>query len=435
MNFEELITSADNGNVYAQIEVGRAYELGDAPGGINYDLCYKYYLMAAEQGNSLGENNLGWCYEKGYGVEQNYEEALKWYEKSAAQNNGYGASNAAHMYLMGLGVEPDMDKALHYTIIGAQFEIPVCLYNLGHWYLIGQKVERNMEKAQQLIAAAAAKGHTMAQQMMDSCNGDITKLQIAPNNQTELQRGIDVFNAGNTEEGLAIVHNEIDKGYPNAMLLFAKMIDNLVQGERYVIMKNPQENRYAICLIDSNEQQNTSESPSFKAVVKLPQNVWMDNPDNLINHYVQEAAKRGEEEAMNLLKIKENDNNGSNMAESEEKPMSKTLLFGLVASVIGSIVACGISFIILNFYILFILCGCIVGFAVRLTGARYDNSLMVFGGIFSAISSLIALTLICLIHEGDIVGTLSNGAWIPLFIAIGIGAYQSKNNEFIDNPQ
>lgn len=435
MNFEELITSANNGNVEAQIEVGRAYELGDAPGGINYDLCYKYYLMAANQGDSMGENNLGWCYEKGYGVEQNYEEALRLYEKSAAKNNGHGASNAAHMFMCGLGVEPNMDKALHYTRIGAQSEIPVCLYNLGYHYLTGEYIEHNMEKAQQLIAAAADKGHTMAQQIMESCNGDITQLQIVPNNQSELQRGVECFNAGYIEGGLSIIHSEIDKGNPDAMLLFAKMIDNLIQEERYVVVKNPEENRYAICIIDSNEQQNASESPSFKAVVKLPQNVWMDDPDNFISHYIQEAAKGGEEEAMNLLGMKEKDNDDMNMEENEEKSMSKTLLFGCVASVIGVAVACGISFIIFNFYLLFILCGCIVGFAVRLTGARYDNILMIMGGVFSALSCLITLLLLCFIHDGDIIGTLADGAWIPLLVATGIGAYQSKNNEFIDNPQ
>lgn len=434
MNFEELITSANNGNVEAQIEVGRAYELGDAPGGINYDLCYKYYLMAANQGDSMGENNLGWCYEKGYGVLQNYEEALRLYEKSAAKNNGHGASNAAHMYMCGLGVEPNMDKALHYTRIGAQSEIPVCLYNLGYHYLTGEYIEHNMEKAQQLIAAAADKGHTMAQQIMESCNGDITQLQIVPNNQSELQRGVECFNAGYIEGGLSILHSEIDKGNPDAMLLFAKMIDNLIQEERYVVVKNPEENRYAICIIDSNEQQNASESPTFKAVIKLPKNVWMENPDNVVDYYVKEAAKHGNKEAMELLGTKE-DSTNVNIEESKETPMIKRVLFGLAASIIGAVVACGISFITLNFYLLFILCGCIVGFAVRLTGTRYDNSLMIIGGIFSALSCVLALSLICFIHDGDIIGTFVDGVWIPLLIAIVIGAYQSKNNELIDNPQ
>jgi len=436
MNFTDLITSADSGNVEAQIEVGKAYESGNAPGGINYDLCYKYYRMAADQGDSTGENNLGWCYEKGYGVELNYEEALRWYEKSAAKNNGYAASNAAHMYISGLGVKPDMEKALHYTIIGAQFEVPICLYNLGFWYLTGNQVEQNLEKAQKLIEAAASQGHTMAQQLMESCNGDLSKIQIMPDNPDELQHGVEVFNAGKKEEGLKIVHSEIDKGNPDAMLLFAKMINVILEGEKYILLNNPTQKKIALGIIDSAGQQNANESPKFKDVIVLPQNIWIEDPSNIVHHYIQEAAKAGNKEAMEILDSKKPDSAGNDIKEGNpDTQLTKSLLFGCVSSVIGVVVSLCLCYFISNFFIPLILCGCIVGFAVRLTGNRYDNSLMVIGGIFSALSCLISLYLICLVHDGDFAETLISGAWIPLLMAIVIGAYQSKNNEILDNPK
>ena len=40
------------------------------------------YRKAAEQGNVMAQNSLGWCYYFGKGVTQDYTEALKWYRKA-----------------------------------------------------------------------------------------------------------------------------------------------------------------------------------------------------------------------------------------------------------------------------------------------------------------------------------------------------------------
>ena len=43
----------------------------------------KWFKLAAEQGDSNAQYNIGRCYEYGNGVEQSYEEAAKWYQLAA----------------------------------------------------------------------------------------------------------------------------------------------------------------------------------------------------------------------------------------------------------------------------------------------------------------------------------------------------------------
>jgi len=107
---------------------------------------------------------------------------------------------------------------------------------------------------------------------------------------------------------------------------------------------------------------------------------------------------------------------------------------GFCASIVGALLVTGISFVWKNVFILFILCGCVVGFAVRLSGQRHDNKLAIIGGLFTALSCVLALFLICFFNDGSFIGTITDGAWISMVIAIIIGAVQAKNNEFIDNP-
>ena len=47
------------------------------------DRALYWYRRSAEGGNGDAMCNLGRCYERGYGVEQNWQEAVKWYEQGA----------------------------------------------------------------------------------------------------------------------------------------------------------------------------------------------------------------------------------------------------------------------------------------------------------------------------------------------------------------
>lgn len=294
-NFSYLKNQADAGDCAAQIEVGRAYELGDSPAGVNYDMCHKYYMMAAMQGDALGENNLGWCYEKGYGVAQNYKEAVKWYQKSADKGNAYGAANLAHMYVMELGVEYDAEMFLKYTKIGAEGDNPICLYNLGTMYLSGKMIEKDPKKAQKYIEKAASLGHPGAQKLLDDVHGDLSVLEVVPDKTDVLQQAVNDFNAGNVEAALAAVHSEVDKGNSGAMLLFAQMIDDLIGNEEYIFARDRSSHKYFLCIIDREVG-----SPRVKQSWALPENICLG--EELVTHYITKAAELGNQEAKEILK-------------------------------------------------------------------------------------------------------------------------------------
>ena len=64
----------------------------------NYEEATRWYSMAAEQGDALAQNNLGWNYSVGQGVPQNYSEAYFWLLLAAEQ--GYAEvpdSVASHL--------------------------------------------------------------------------------------------------------------------------------------------------------------------------------------------------------------------------------------------------------------------------------------------------------------------------------------------------
>ena len=70
--------------------------------------------MAAEKGSRTAEFNLGVCYDRGHGVEQNYELAVDWYKKSAAHGYDFAMTNLGSCYDFGNGVEMDKDKAAYW---------------------------------------------------------------------------------------------------------------------------------------------------------------------------------------------------------------------------------------------------------------------------------------------------------------------------------
>lgn len=58
------------------------------------------------------QNNLGWMYARGQGVEKNLAEALRLFQESADQGNPYGQINLGLMYENGTGVKQDKAEAI-----------------------------------------------------------------------------------------------------------------------------------------------------------------------------------------------------------------------------------------------------------------------------------------------------------------------------------
>src|SRR5690349_13994478 len=82
----ELKGKAENGDVQAQLALGKAYHLGE---GIPKDdeQAVHWWQKAAEQGDASAQINLAGAYQVGAGVPKNYAAALRWYTKAAERGN------------------------------------------------------------------------------------------------------------------------------------------------------------------------------------------------------------------------------------------------------------------------------------------------------------------------------------------------------------
>jgi hypothetical protein len=84
--------------------------------------------------DAYDQNNLGWMYERGRGVEKNLTEAFHLFKESADQGNPYGQMNLGLMYENGTGVQQDMQQAINwYHLAAAQGSEPAiaALQRLG----------------------------------------------------------------------------------------------------------------------------------------------------------------------------------------------------------------------------------------------------------------------------------------------------------------
>ena len=67
------------------VDLAEDYYYGRNGKSKDYEEAVANYLIAAEAGKAYSQYCLGWCYEKGLGVEKSVEEAEKWYRKAAEQ--------------------------------------------------------------------------------------------------------------------------------------------------------------------------------------------------------------------------------------------------------------------------------------------------------------------------------------------------------------
>lgn len=131
----------------------------------------EFFILAAEQGHSFAQYNLGRIYAeeeeacqdetlRGELMEQSqkfYSKALKEFLQSEAQTGDVMfQSLIARMYCQGLGTEPDFKKAFTYYLKAAEQDDPNAQYRVGRMFLTGEGTEKNITSAIKWLEKAAA---------------------------------------------------------------------------------------------------------------------------------------------------------------------------------------------------------------------------------------------------------------------------------------
>jgi TPR repeat protein len=99
----EKKAAAEQGDVFAQIDMAYAYQYGK---GVPQDSteAVAWYRKAADKGNARAQSDLGLAYHDGEGVRKSYVQAAHWYLKAAEQGNQWAQEELGLMYSTGRGV-------------------------------------------------------------------------------------------------------------------------------------------------------------------------------------------------------------------------------------------------------------------------------------------------------------------------------------------
>ncbi len=126
-----LYAIADEGNDWAQYQLGWRYRDGSDGFDMNLPEGVRYMQMAAEKGYAPAQNDLGFMYHEGRGVPQDWDKSFHWYLLAA--NQGYAAAqyNFGCAYYYGRGVDKDIDQAFIWWQKSADLGYHGAQYNLG----------------------------------------------------------------------------------------------------------------------------------------------------------------------------------------------------------------------------------------------------------------------------------------------------------------
>jgi TPR repeat protein len=94
--------AADQGNSFAQNELGKLYYVGTTIPK-DYAQAAEWFRKAAEQGLAEAQYKLGFQYDQGEGVPKDHEQAIVWYQKAAYQGNSRAIELLGYKSLMESG--------------------------------------------------------------------------------------------------------------------------------------------------------------------------------------------------------------------------------------------------------------------------------------------------------------------------------------------
>lgn len=130
----------------------------------------QYYRNAATEEFPPACTALGYCYERGNGVEMDLDEAQHWYEIAAKRGDPHGMVNLAEMLELGRpGFPPDPYSAFGWCKRAAEMESPLGWYALGRCYELAIGTGFQQDRAADLYETAANSGHAEAQLALARC--------------------------------------------------------------------------------------------------------------------------------------------------------------------------------------------------------------------------------------------------------------------------
>ncbi len=160
--FKYFKLAANNGESLAMLTLGNMYGSGI---GVTQDMnqAVFWYQQAIKLDNVQAMNYLGLIYRDGVnGVTKNPLEAIRLFNLAALKHDAKGYFNLGYMYQNGIGIKVDYNTAIGYYTQAANLGDVYAMDNLGMIYNKGMGVSIDNQKALKWYTLAAAKGDANA---------------------------------------------------------------------------------------------------------------------------------------------------------------------------------------------------------------------------------------------------------------------------------
>lgn len=172
-----LRLAAANGDSSAQFEVGARFAEGEGVSQ-NFAEAAKWYQRSAEQGFALAQYRLGTLYERGLGLKVDRKQASIWYLRAAEQGNIKAMHNLAVLSANQSDRAPDYTTAAQWFEEAAKRGLPDSQFNLAVLYENGLGVTQDLRTAFMWLSLAAQGGDADAVRRRDILRGKLTAQDI-----------------------------------------------------------------------------------------------------------------------------------------------------------------------------------------------------------------------------------------------------------------
>lgn len=86
----------------------------------------------ANEGNAEAQYILAYCFQIGKLVDEDQETAVQWYTRAAMQNHVAAQNNLGYMYINGQGVEKNLQQAYKWALLAEENGSPILRKSLDH---------------------------------------------------------------------------------------------------------------------------------------------------------------------------------------------------------------------------------------------------------------------------------------------------------------
>ncbi|HEY0455821.1 MAG TPA: tetratricopeptide repeat-containing serine protease family protein [Verrucomicrobiae bacterium] len=117
--FIATLGKAEQGDGAAQVDLGNMFSLALHGAPTNYAEAFRWYSMAAEQGNAAGQSLLAECLAEGKGAPVDVPKAVGWFRRSAEQGVTAAQISLARLYAEGRGTPKNVPEAYKWFSIAA----------------------------------------------------------------------------------------------------------------------------------------------------------------------------------------------------------------------------------------------------------------------------------------------------------------------------